>query len=284
MKYWKSHFVFNKSERNGIFFLIAIIVILQILYFSYPFFTAEENTSEETKAEILQFQHKLDSLQKASSKKDTIYPFNPNYLTDYKAYRLGMTVNEIDRLLEFRSSGKWINSAADFQIVTDVSDSLLVHLSPYFKFPEWVTKNNTSNSTKSAPILKFDLNSVSAEQLQQVKGIGEVLSKRILRYRSSIGGYRSLIQLKDIYGLTDGTHKELSKHLKAIPDTFERKNINVIGVLELSELPYFNYELAKAVVNYRSLHEGIDSIEVLSEIDDFPITKFDRIQLYLSFN
>ena len=284
MKYWKSHFVFNKSERNGIFFLIAIIVILQILYFSYPFFTAEENTSEENKAEILQFQHKLDSLQKASSKKDTIYPFNPNYLTDYKAYRLGMTVNEIDRLLEFRSSGKWINSAADFQTVTGVSDSLLLQLSPYFKFPEWVTKNNTSNSTKSAPILKFDLNSVSAEQLQKIKGIGEVLSNRIVRYRSSIGGYRSLIQLKDVYGLSDEVRKELSKHLKAIPDHFDRKNINEIGILELSELPYFNYELAKAVINYRTLHEGIDSIEVLSKIDDFPTAKFDRIQLYLSFN
>lgn len=284
MKYRKSHFVFNKSERNGIFILIILIAVLQIIYFSYPFFNAEEITSEKLNPEIQQFQHKLDSLKQVSTEKDTIYPFNPNYLTDFKAYSLGMSVNEIDRLLKYRSDGNWINSAEDFQTITGVSDSILHKLSPHFKFPQWVAKNKTSNSIKSPSILKLDLNSVSAEQLQQVKGIGEVLSNRIVRYRLSIGGYRSLIQLKDIYGLSGEVRKELLKYLDEIPFNFERKNINTIRVLELSELPYFDYELAKAVIDYRNLHEGIQSIEVLSKIDDFPTSKIDRIQLYLSFN
>ncbi len=284
MKYRKSHFVFNKSERNGIFILIILIAVLQIIYFSYPFFNAEEITSEKLNPEIQQFQHKLDSLKQVSTEKDTIYPFNPNYLTDFKAYSLGMSVNEIDRLLKYRSDGNWINSAEDFQTITGVSDSILHKLSPHFKFPQWVAKNKTSNSIKSPPILKLDLNSVSVEQLQQVKGIGEVLSNRIVRYRLSIGGYRSLIQLKDIYGLSGEVRKELLKYLDEIPFNFERKNINTIRVLELSELPYFDYELAKAVIDYRNLHEGIQSIEVLSKIDDFPTSKIDRIQLYLSFN
>ncbi|MFC6858632.1 ComEA family DNA-binding protein [Zunongwangia atlantica] len=284
MNYWKSHFVFNKSERNGIFILFILIVVLQIIYFSYPFFIAEEITSEKLNPEIQQFQHKLDSLKQASTKKDTIYPFNPNYLTDFKAYSLGMSVNEIDRLLKYRSDGNWINSTEDFQTITGVSDSVLYKLSPHFKFPQWVAKNKTSNSIKSPSILKLDINSVSAEQLQQVNGIGEVLSNRIVRYRLSIGGYRSLIQLKDIYGLSGEVRKELLKYLDEIPFNFERKNINTIRVLELSELPYFDYELAKAVIDYRNLHEGIQSIEVLSKIDDFPTSKIDRIQLYLSFN
>ncbi len=242
MKYRKSHFVFNKSERNGIFILIILIAVLQIIYFSYPFFNAEEITSEKLNPEIQQFQHKLDSLKQVSTEKDTIYPFNPNYLTDFKAYSLGMSVNEIDRLLKYRSDGNWINSAEDFQTITGVSDSILHKLSPHFKFPQWVAKNKTSNSIKSPPILKLDLNSVSVEQLQQVKGIGEVLSNRIVRYRLSIGGYRSLIQLKDIYGLSGEVRKELLKYLDEIPFNFERKNINTIRVLELSELPIeFNY-------------------------------------------
>ncbi|MCL6219134.1 ComEA family DNA-binding protein [Zunongwangia pacifica] len=284
MKYWKSHFVFNKSERNGIFVLVILIIILQILYFKYPFFSAEEKVSEKTSTEITQFQHSLDSLKQKNSKKDTIYPFNPNYLTDYKAYRLGMSVKEIDRLLDFRSSGKWINSAEEFQEITKISDSLFVKLSPHFKFPDWVSTAQTSNSIKQAPILKLDLNLTTAQELQKVKGVGQVLSNRIVKYRELIGGYRSLIQLKDIYGLPDVTRKELLKYLNKIPPNFDKKNINTIGILELSELPYFNYELARAVIEYRNLHKGIDSIEVLSKIDDFPRSKFDRIQLYLSFN
>ena len=284
MKYWKSHFVFNKSERNGIFVLVTFIVILQILYFSYPFFYSERDVSEKEETEILQFQHKLDSLKSAGIRKDSIYPFNPNYLNDYKAYRLGMSVKEIDRLLNFRSSGKWINSAKEFQKVTDVSDSLLGQLSPYFKFPDWIKENETSNSIKQKVIFKFDVNVANAEDLQKVKGIGKVLSNRIVKYRESIGGYRSLIQLKDIYGLPDETRNELLKHLNEIPFVYDKKNINSIGVLELAELPYFDYELAKAVIDYRNLHEGIESIEILSKIDDFPVSKIDRIQLYVSFN
>ena len=259
MKYWKSHFVFNKSERNGIFVLVIFIILLQILYFSYPFFYSERDISEKEETEILQFQHKLDSLKSTGIRKDSIYPFNPNYLNDYKAYRLGMSVKEIDRLLNFRSSGKWINSAKEFQKVTDVSDSLLGQLSPYFKFPDWIKENETSNSIKQKVIFKFDLNLANAEDLQKVKGIGKVLSNRIVKYRESIGGYRSLIQLKDIYGLSDEARNELLKHLSEIPFVYDKKNINSIGVLELAELPYFDYELAKAVIDYRNLHEASTS-------------------------
>ena len=284
MKHWKSHFVFNKSERNGIFVLIALIIILQVFYFKSPFLSLEEDIPKETNAEIIQFQHKLDSLKQVDTGKDTIYPFNPNYLKDYQAYRVGLSVKEIDALLDFRSSGQWINSAEDFQRITGVSDSVLEQLIPYFKFSEWITDNNNSDSIKQTGVLKFDLNSVGALELQKVKGIGEVLSNRIIKYRESIGGYRSLIQLKDIYGLSDEVRIELLKYLNEIPPNFNKKNINTIGVLELSELPYFNYDLAKAIIDYRNLHEGIDSIEVLLKIEDFPVLKIDRIQLYLSFN
>jgi hypothetical protein len=54
-----------------------------------------------------------------------IYLFNPNFITDYKGYKLGMSVAEIDRLLEFRKGDKYVNSAAEFQKITKVSDSLL---------------------------------------------------------------------------------------------------------------------------------------------------------------
>lgn len=52
---------------------------------------------------------------------------------------LGMSLVEIDKLHRFRESDKWVNSKADFKKVTGVSDSLLAEISPYFKFPEWVT-------------------------------------------------------------------------------------------------------------------------------------------------
>ena len=56
-----------------------------------------------------------------------------------------LTNEEIDRLLKFRGQDKWINSPQQFQEVTQISDSLLAEIAPYFKFPEWVTKSQTKN-------------------------------------------------------------------------------------------------------------------------------------------
>lgn len=124
----KSYFLYSKEHRSGIFALIILIVLLQIgIYF---FNTSDFNATkvEFSKDEIawLNTQTEIDSLkQVATQQKIKIYPFNPNFITDYKGYTLGLSVQEIDRLHEFRESGKFVNSAKEFQNVTKVSDSLL---------------------------------------------------------------------------------------------------------------------------------------------------------------
>ena len=134
----KSYFKFSKSQRNGIFVLLLIIVSLQCLYFYTDRSQPEVSVDKEA---LNRFQKELDSLHKVEIEKQApkIFPFNPNYITDYKGYTLGMSNEEIDRLIAFRNEGNWINSVKQFQEVTKVSDSLLNKISPYFKFPEWVT-------------------------------------------------------------------------------------------------------------------------------------------------
>lgn len=289
MKGFKSHFVFSKNQQNGIFVLVLVIVILQGAYFvmnnsnTEPAFAAEDE-------DIKKIQKQIDSIKIAKTEADTfkIFPFNPNYLTDYRGYTLGMTTAEIDRLLEFRKEDQWINSAEDFKRVTGVSDSLLNTISPYFKFPEWVQEQqlSTRKSVAAKPFsAKSDLNKAKAEDLQKVNGIGEVLSTRIINYRNKIGGFIDDIQLKDIYGLNYETRDKLTAEftVKEKPDV-EIIDINEAELLELSEIPYIGYELAREIIDYRLLNEKIDNFEELTKIDDFPSDKIDRIQLYLSID
>ncbi|MGB6152911.1 MAG: helix-hairpin-helix domain-containing protein [Pricia sp.] len=146
MKKLKSHFRFNKQERSGIFFLLLIIVSLQVGYYFYTNFS--ENVQQDALVVDREVQHRIDILKEASLKKDSIkiYPFNPNFITDYKGYTLGMSVAEIDRLHAFRKQNKFANSKEEFQKVTQISDSLLDVLSPYFKFPEWTQKSKRSKA------------------------------------------------------------------------------------------------------------------------------------------
>ena len=68
-----------------------------------------------------------------------IFPFNPNYISLSKGYQLGLSLKEIDRLHQYRDSGKFINSASAFEQITQVAPSWIKQYSPYFKFPDWVT-------------------------------------------------------------------------------------------------------------------------------------------------
>src|SRR5690606_11435650 len=105
---------------------------------------------------LARYNKEIDSLRLAEleARKPTVYPFNPNYITDYRGTSLGMTNEEIDRLLAFRKQNKWVNSTKQFQEVTKISDSLLNTIAPYFKFPDWV-ENSISNSI-SNPISTYN--------------------------------------------------------------------------------------------------------------------------------
>ena len=285
MKRFRSHFVFNRSERNGIFFLVLVIILLQGVYF-FVDFSSEVELSPEKEQQLVKFQVQIDSLKRVAAVEDTfrIYPFNPNFISDYKGYTLGMTVEEIDRLHAFRASDRWVNSSDEFQQVTGISDSLLKELKPYFKFPVFVAsgKGNSEGKTKNSALPIQDLNAATAEALMQVNGVGEVLSKRIVKYRESIGGFRDGIQLNEVYGLPPEVVEKILRSFKILnAPSSEKQDLNSISVLALSEIPGFSYELARDVVEYREQRKRIESFEELRKIKGFPVEKLAGIQLYL---
>lgn len=172
MKNFKSHFVFTRSEQNGIFLFVLIIVILQLVYFFVDFSPSEKRSKNQEK-ELTEFQKTIDSIKDSEEKnsKAEIFPFNPNFITDYKGYTLGMTPEEIDKLHIFRAGEKWVNSAEDFQKVTGISDSLLTEISPFFKFPDRATSEKSSYSERTPSPAKIhsnnrkDINLATLEEL-----------------------------------------------------------------------------------------------------------------------
>ena len=292
MKNIKSHFMFTKGQRSGIFLLLILIVVFQCVYFFVDRPTDELAINHK---ELNRFRSEVDSLKRIQVEKNKpkIYPFNPNFITDYKGYTLGMSNQEINRLLEFRDKNLWINSISDFQKVTKVSDSLLATISPLFKFPEWVSnpKPNQYNNYKNtnAPKSfnqKLDLNTATAQQLQKVNGIGEALSARIVKYRNKFsGGFIDEIQLIDVYGLsTDVIERITNEFTVKTPRKIEKVKLNFATIEELVTIQHIDYEIAHHIIEERTLREGYNSVEELIKVKDFPIKKIEIIKLYLSLN
>ena len=281
MKNNESHFRFSKRQRNGILFLIFTIVILQLIYFFVDF--SSTKSIKVNNEEIKKYQDQIDSLKQV--KKDSfpkIYPFNPNYLTDYKAYQIGLKVDEIDKLFAYRNSGKFVNSAKEFQKITGINDSLLGEISPYFKFPKWLN-NKPQIKVKKETFIKKDLNSATKEQLKNVHGIGEKLAKRIIAYRESIQGYTFDEQLYEVYYLDQEVVDKILQQFTVLKKpTIKKLNINQASFKEVLRLPYIDYELTKKIINYRDKNGNYKAVETLKKIDSFPLEKFDRITLYLT--
>lgn len=285
-------FEFNKSQQRGILFFFTAILVLQAVYFWVSY---KEHFYEKSEQELLWLSNQswVDSLKQIEKPAYQPYPFNPNFITDFKGYQLGMSVEEIDRLHEFRKTDKYVNSTKEFQNITQVSDSLLAIISPYFKFPDWVTNPKSNNnkdfynqkySNTPAAIIPQDINTATQEDLIKVRGIGPALSERILRYKINFGAFVSMEQLKEVYGLSDDVIYEVNKYFKVENIAAVKKlKINELSIKELGAFPYFKYPISKNIVVYRSMNGDFKNSDDLLNVTDFPIEKIKIIGLYLEF-
>jgi DNA uptake protein ComE-like DNA-binding protein len=281
---------FSPSQRLGLLLLFTIIIGLQIAYHFLPAKDRVESPEEEQ--EWLAFQTKIDSFKVIKTEyKSKIYPYNPNFITDYKGYKFGMTTEQLDRLFAFRKENKYVNSAKEFQQVTKVSDSLLKEMVAYFKFPDWVNKK-TAYASKYTPfpkkdkevIVVKDINKATAEDLIKIRGIGEGISTRILKERDKFGAFASMEQMQFIWGLSPEVIDYLDQYFRVVDVSGMKKiNINTATLKELSAFPFFNYTLAREILIYRSMNGKIKDIADLTKIKGISIEKVNAIDLYLEF-
>ncbi len=289
----KSYFLFSKEHRSGIVLLLFLIAITQLGYYWYVNSDINKNKDFKEDQALLLVQKEIDSLkQQVATRKDTIFPFNPNFITDYKGYKLGLSVAEIDRLHHFRNQNNYVNSPEDFQKVTKVSDELLNKISPYFKFPDWVTNKASRTSEKfhkflpkeKLAIIQKDINAATREDLIAVYGIGDKLADKILSEKEKVGGFVSMEQFQFMWGISPEASEDLQKRF-FVKNTLGIKKIaiNDLSMKELAKFPYFNYALAKEIVVFRSMNNGINDIADLTKIKGMPNEKIKIIALYLEF-
>jgi competence ComEA-like helix-hairpin-helix protein len=267
-----------------------IIIIVQGAFW---FYRRSPGAASHTLQLDKEVQAKIDALKEETKERDSlvVFPFNPNFISDYKGYTLGMSIEEIDRLHKFREQNKFINNTKEFQEVTGVSDSLLNRLSPYFKFPEWA--KNTGNIERNTKVIAKskrpldiqlkDLNQVTVQELTEIRGIGKVLSQRIIKFRDRLGGFLLDDQLYDVFGLEpEVAERVLEKYKVLKAPEIEKVNINTASARELSKIGYISTSLAEGIVRFREENGEITSFDELRQIESFPTNRINRFPLYLS--
>ena len=272
---------FTKKQRLSVLVLLGIIIVLQAMIY------ATRYLQPANRAELIidpDLQKEIDSLKQKALKKYEPRLFNPNYINYERGFRLGMSPEEVDRLLEFRTQDKYVNSAAEFQKITGISDSLLHSMSPYFKFPEWTQLSNRVESREKPVLKKVDLNKATYNDLVALKGIGDYFANAVLNEREKLGGFVSVEQLQYIKGLRPEavTLLKQSTFIKNKP-AIVKVNINTASREELIQIPYITSYIAREIVVLRSKEDRPLRKEDLEKISSLPLDKLKIIELYLDF-
>ena len=271
----KRSFAFRSFRTQRVaFFLFLVLIGFQIYL---------ENTVPEEAIDILVFdaalQEQIDSA-KLQKQQPRIFPFNPNYISLSKGYQLGLSLEEIERLHRYRDTGKFINSVTAFEQITQVTPSLLKQYSPYFKFPDWVTAE-VEKRKKPKTVEVKDLNTSTAADLTQVRGIGAVLSERIIKYRTRLQGFDELNQLYEVYGLDSLVVENVKRQFKIKTKPKRTKISDALATLEaLLKIPYLSKSEAKKIIGLRTRNQNLTLKNLRSE-PGFDSLKIERLALYL---
>ena len=267
-------FILSKPQRGAVLILLVLLIAVQM----YRLLVNSPELSPVDLSQAQSYQTQLDSLRiKENAQTPIVYQYNPNYLTDYRAYTLGLPPEAFDKLLRYRQTNSYVNTPKQFQEVTKLSDSLMEKLLPQLKFLKPLYKSKTKNRI----VLKKDINKASASDFQEVSGIGAVLSERIVKYRSYLSGFSVLEQCYEVYGLDSLVVQRLWERfeIQSLPE-IERLDLTTVSLQELEQIPYLNRADARKIIAHRTKNKGISTV-TLSELFVNSPNKLQRIKLYL---
>lgn len=227
---------------------------------------------------MIYYQRQLDSLKRNSNVTGASqYLVNPNYISDYRAYSLGIPPDAYDRLRAYIHQGNKIKTAAQFQTVNQLSDTAMIRLVKKISF----SKERKSLPKKTVNVLKHDINLATANDLQRVKGIGEILSQRIVKYRSFLKGFSLEDQFYEVYGLDSLVVERLKLQFEIVaPPKIIKLLLSEASLQELKSVPYLNEDEARKIIAYRTKTKKV-SVDILSELFKYSPNKIKRLELYL---
>jgi competence protein ComEA len=165
----------------------------------------------------------------------------------------------------------------DVKKVYGLNDELFLNLATYIDLPDSIMKSPAKSQA-------IDINTANLDLLKMQPGIGDVLAGRIVKYRESLGGFVSLDQLDEVYGLEEKSLKNLKNRTYIGRDFVPRQvKVNSASVNALQSHPYITAPLAEDIVRFRELNGAIESEKLLVSFKSIDKDKFERLILYLDF-
>jgi competence protein ComEA len=284
----KEFFSYSKTEIRGIVVLSVLIIIL----ISIRVYMASQNNVINLKVvrtnkpaqgqDIIQTTNEVFASEK-SELTIACSPFDPNTASYNQLLSFGINEKVARNIIKYREKGGKFHQPVDLLKIYGIDSSIFLELRPYI-----IITRNISSEMKSISDKKngysINLNTADSSQLKSIPGIGTVLSKRIIKYRTLLGGFYTPSQLTEVYGISDSLFNTFSENVFADTNYIISINVNTCKQEELEKHPYLTKYQAKAIQGYIKLSGTLINKKQL--LDNYILSEetYLKIAPYLTLN
>lgn len=307
----KDYFTFTRRERIGLLVLICLILIISLLPKAIsnknkvnPILVDTAWMVAAKKLEIREEESKNKKSFNSQSENDdyayqydrsvnnsspgSLFYFDPNTLNKEGWKKLGLKDKTIHIIQNYLSKGGYFKKPEDLQKVYGLHKNEYERLAPYIKIEntlaeskpgEYVKKENEPRIFSYSTI---DINTADTTAFISLPGIGSKLAARIVNFRDKLGGFYSINQVGETYGVPDSTFQKIKQYLKLETTSVKKININTATVEELKLHPYIKYTIANPVIAYRNEHGPFSKVEDIKKVMAVTDEIYNKISPYMT--
>ena len=243
-----------------------------------PSFDKENNSSA----------YRYDRPAARSFTEGELFSFDPNTISVEDWQRLGLNERTSKTIINYVRKGGKFYKPEDLQKIWGMPVGFVERVKGYVQINSVKKEFLRYNENKPAFVREerklsvININDADTAALISLPGIGSRLSARIIAFREKLGGFYSVEQIGETYGLPDSTFQKIKGRLQVDGVTIRKINVNTATKDELRVHPYIKWNLANAIVEYRNQHGAFTSLEELKNIALVDEAIFEKISHYLS--
>jgi competence ComEA-like helix-hairpin-helix protein len=304
---------FTRKDRIGILVIIGMMAIVSFLPMVFPknsrlnsttidttwavaMKKLEQKESENNEQQSPQhnnddnyaYQYDRSTNNYNDRPKGELFFFDPNTISTNEWKKLGLRDKTIHTIQNYLSKGGRFKKPEDLQRVYGLRTNEYERLAPFIKIESTKESNavRISNESQSAKIFTpryspIDINTADTTAFIALPGIGSKLAARIVNFRDKLGGFYSIAQVGETFGLPDSTFQKIKQYLKLDNALIKKININTATVDELKAHPYIRWSIANPIVAYRNEHGPFSKIEDIKKVMAVTDEIYNKIAPYL---
>ena len=301
-RFIRDYLTFSRRDRIGILTLVFLI----ILVYSIPYFMPKPGgfpiKADPALVKALDTIAARDTFKDSAWQKNKgryskkvisngftegeLFAFDPNSLSIEGWGKLGLNARIAQTIENYRNKGGKFYKPEDLQKIWGMPDGFYQRVKSYISIPASHTTLAYQSPSRekhfdSKP-LDIDINLADTNSFIALPGIGSKLANRIIKFRNQLGGFYSVDQIEETYGLPDSTFQKIKQHLHMGEPKLKMVNINAATKEELKAHPYIKWNLANAIVEYRNQHGPYLQLDDLKKISIVTNDLYNKLLPYLS--